>query len=249
VYYFLYCSNNQNPFLSVQFFNINLLEMLTQHHVLILEDDSSVRQDLIDFLAKAGFDTTQASDAHSVISTLHQQAFSLFVLDITQPDQSGMEVFKQVRQEWPALPILVVTDGGTIPFEPDADQAGAFGSISKPLVEDDVIRIAQRAVANRSVSDDTETITALEPVVDEFHVLKSTPLSTETLVSIRVSKTKNGSDQASRLYCKKCTTKEQLSSSRMMWYEYPIMILTFRRPYRCTLCYRRYWRRQPSAKS
>ena len=77
--------------------------------VLIVEDDSALRQSLRDTLEAAGFCPGQASSGEEAILALRHSHFETILLDINMPGIGGMEACRRIRQMYPLLPILVLT--------------------------------------------------------------------------------------------------------------------------------------------
>ncbi|HXT10910.1 MAG TPA: response regulator [Candidatus Angelobacter sp.] len=98
-------------------------------HILVVDDDSSIRQSLQKILKAAGYDVTTAPDGASA-EDLFGKA-DLLVLDLNLPIQDGWDVLGHVNAEHPLLPVIVVTgladqlDEQTIP--------GASAFLEKPI--------------------------------------------------------------------------------------------------------------------
>ena len=79
--------------------------------VLIADDHAIVREGLKQILADTG-DIVVAGDAGSgleAIKLARAGEFDVLLLDISMPDRSGIEVLKQVRQEFPKLAVLMLS--------------------------------------------------------------------------------------------------------------------------------------------
>ena len=79
------------------------------------------------------------TDGTTVLPALRQQPINILLLDVTMPGQSGVEVARAVRAEWPTLPILAVsmeTDFATIQA---MLRAGATGYCAKTADQTDLM--------------------------------------------------------------------------------------------------------------
>ena len=101
-------------------------------HVLVVDDDTRLRELLRKYLAGNGFLVTTAADAADARAKLQSLAFDLIVLDIMMPGESGLELTEWLRRD-SAIPILLLTARG----EPDDRiaglEAGADDYLAKPF--------------------------------------------------------------------------------------------------------------------
>jgi two-component system KDP operon response regulator KdpE len=101
--------------------------------VLIVEDDSALRQSLRDTLEAAGFCPREASSGEEAILALRNSKFETILLDINMPGIGGMEACRRIRQTYPLLPILVLTVRDEEKDKIEALDAGADDYITKPF--------------------------------------------------------------------------------------------------------------------
>src|SRR6202034_3239014 len=101
--------------------------------VLIVEDDSALRQSLRSTLEAAGFCPREASSGEEAILALRNSKFETILLDINMPGIGGMESCRRIRQMYPLLPILVLTVRDEEKDKIEALDAGADDYITKPF--------------------------------------------------------------------------------------------------------------------
>lgn len=77
-------------------------------HILIVEDESSIVENIRYALETDGFSTSWRSQGAKAIERLKQGGVDLIVLDIGLPDVNGMELCKQIRS-WSTVPIIFLT--------------------------------------------------------------------------------------------------------------------------------------------
>jgi len=77
--------------------------------ILIIEDDGTLQQGLVETLQFHGFETISARDGRSGLKLVEQQHPDLIVLDIMLPGLDGYEICKQVRRSDEKTPILMLT--------------------------------------------------------------------------------------------------------------------------------------------
>jgi two-component system phosphate regulon response regulator OmpR len=77
-------------------------------HILVVDDDSRIRDLLARYLQEQGFRVTTAVDAASARATMRSLSFDLLILDVMMPHESGLDLARSLRRE-SQLPILMLT--------------------------------------------------------------------------------------------------------------------------------------------
>ena len=116
--------------------------------VFIADDHAIVRQGLKHILSETGDISVagEAEDAYDVLRKLRALSCDVLVLDLSMPGLSGFDVLKVVRQEWPTLPVLVLSMYPEEQYAMRLLRAGAAGYLSKACIPDQLV-IAIRKVA------------------------------------------------------------------------------------------------------
>lgn len=114
--------------------------------ILIVEDDSQIRNFICYSLKQEGFSYITAGTAQGALSTLVTEQIDLMLLDLGLPDFDGMEVIKKVR-EWSEMPIIVVSARDQDKEKASALDSGADDYLTKPFSSMELmarIRVALR---------------------------------------------------------------------------------------------------------
>ena len=77
-------------------------------HILVIDDDSRIRDLLARYLQEHGFRVTTAIDAASARATMRSLSFDLLILDVMMPHESGLDFARSLRRE-SQVPILMLT--------------------------------------------------------------------------------------------------------------------------------------------
>jgi len=117
--------------------------------ILIVEDKDSLREMLIDFLKKEGFEVGSAKDGKEAIEKLRGGRFSVMLLDLKIPKVNGMQVLKESSSE--EVTTIIMTAYGTIETAVEAMKLGAFDFISKPVDLDHIILLIRRALEQKRI--------------------------------------------------------------------------------------------------
>src|ERR1700734_3566158 len=101
--------------------------------VLIVEDEAKMRRLLELNLGEDGFATHSAGDAESGLKLLRENPVHLVLTDLKLPGISGLEFLQTAKQQYPALPIVVMTAFGSVETAVEAMKAGASDYVLKPF--------------------------------------------------------------------------------------------------------------------
>ncbi len=115
-------------------------------HILVIDDDPSVRNILEDFLQLKGFEVSVTGDGESGASLIQERRFDLFLVDLVLPGMGGMEVLKKVYSHNINIPAIVITGFGAIETAVEAIKLGAFDYITKPFILEELLLVVQRAL-------------------------------------------------------------------------------------------------------
>lgn len=107
--------------------------MTTPRTILVVDNDVNILEVLEARLSASGFRVFKAGDAASAIRTLKKTPVDLLVSDVKMPRKSGVELFREIKETLPNLPVIFLTAYGSIPDAVDAMRMGAADYISKPF--------------------------------------------------------------------------------------------------------------------
>lgn len=99
--------------------------------ILVVEDDTLIREGLSEFLSESGYSIIQAKDGKEALEKFNTD-INLVILDIQIPYINGLDVLKEIRKE-SDLPVLILTAFSNEEFKIDAYTNLADGYIEKPF--------------------------------------------------------------------------------------------------------------------
>lgn len=88
---------------------------------------------------------TEVSDGHELMSALREQTYDLVLLDLMLPGRSGLELLKQIKQELPRLPVIVLSSNKEDIYAVRAIRGGAAGYICKDYAAERLIEAIRKA--------------------------------------------------------------------------------------------------------
>jgi two-component system KDP operon response regulator KdpE len=101
--------------------------------VLVVEDDAAIRQSLFETLGALGFAVGEANTGEDALQRLRMVDYDAVLLDINMPGMGGMEACRRIAQQYPGLPILVLTVRDEESDKVNALDAGADDYVTKPF--------------------------------------------------------------------------------------------------------------------
>ncbi|MGB7970437.1 MAG: sigma-54 dependent transcriptional regulator [Candidatus Deferrimicrobiaceae bacterium] len=101
--------------------------------VLIFDDDTDSLDSIATALRRDGFEVHPFADPKEGLSHLASEGGDVVLTDLKMPGITGMEVVRRVVQEYPAVPVVVVTAFGTVESAVEAIRAGASDFLLKPV--------------------------------------------------------------------------------------------------------------------
>jgi two-component system nitrogen regulation response regulator GlnG len=135
--------------------------------VWIIDDDRSIRWVLEKALARENIDSLSFGSADEALAKLASGAAPrVLVSDIRMPGASGLDLLRQVKQDHPDLPVIIMTAYSDLDSAVSAFQGGAFEYLPKPFDVDQAVALVRRA---------------LEQVAPQHGASPSEPLAPEIL--------------------------------------------------------------------
>ncbi|MEJ2665182.1 MAG: response regulator [Spirochaetia bacterium] len=115
---------------------------MSQKTLLIIDDDQELRENLAEILESEGYKTLTAYNGVDGLSLLGEHPIDLILLDLKIPGIPGMEVLKNVKQNNPAVKVIVITgrpmnwhleDSGEFSEKDEKELAQSDAIINKPF--------------------------------------------------------------------------------------------------------------------
>jgi DNA-binding NtrC family response regulator len=125
--------------------------------VLIVEDETRLRELLVDVLPDMGYTASSARSAEEAWKLLESESPDIILLDLLLPGEGGMEFFHRLRQSHPTTQVIIMTGHGDLDVAREAIRLDVVDFIRKPChlreVEDAMERARRRASANGVTSN------------------------------------------------------------------------------------------------
>ena len=129
--------------------------------ILVVDDEDGIRRSLAGILSDEGFDTTAARDGEAALASIAKDGLpDLVLLDIAMPGRDGVEILVELRERWPALPVVMMSGHGTVETAVRTTKHGAYDFIEKPLSIDKVLLTIQHALEQSRLTRENRALRA-----------------------------------------------------------------------------------------
>ncbi len=122
--------------------------------VLIVDDEEIVRASCLKLLGPLGHEVFEAEDAAGALELMEEGGFDLVLTDLRLPDNSGIELLKDIKERHPDTEVILVTGYGTVSTAVEAMKLGAYDYIEKPFRPEELISLTERALERKRLREE-----------------------------------------------------------------------------------------------
>jgi DNA-binding NtrC family response regulator len=165
--------------------------------VLVVDDEKNMRQSLQTVLNDEGYAARAVESAEEALELLAREEFFMVITDARLGGMSGYEFLSRTRNQWPDLPVLMITAYATPRLAVEAIQSGAIDYVAKPFAPEELLhavarcaerhRLLQENAALRSRAGEIITLDQIvgeSPQMRELRKLIQTVAQTDARVLI-----------------------------------------------------------------
>lgn len=120
--------------------------------ILVVDDESVIREILADFLSMEGFWVRTAEDGSAALVELSRTHYDLVLSDLKMPNMGGLELLEAIRKHTPNIVTVIMTGFGTVETAIDAMKRGAYDYILKPFKVEDVVHTIRRGLEKQKLA-------------------------------------------------------------------------------------------------
>lgn len=157
---------------------------MSNYTVLIVEDDSALREALCTTLQLARLNYLEADCAETALAVLDKKPVDIVVSDVNMPGMDGHELLAQVKARFPGLPMMLITAFGQIKHAVDAMQAGAADYLVKPFEPQVLIDSISAILGGTGTKSTGNEAIAEDPFSRQFFQVASKVAESESTVLI-----------------------------------------------------------------
>ncbi len=144
--------------------------MNSSNSVWILDDDRSIRWVLEKSLGKTGLNTESFENGDDLLHRLEQELPDAIISDIRMPGISGLDLLSTIKEQYPLLPVIIMTAHSDLDSAVSSYSRGAFEYLPKPFDIEDAVAMTNRALEHsreQNVESDAAEITKTQEIIGE----------------------------------------------------------------------------------
>ncbi|MEW6729694.1 MAG: sigma-54 dependent transcriptional regulator [Acidobacteriota bacterium] len=126
--------------------------------VLVVDDDSTVTDGLKLILGDSGYIVRTAATGKEGLRLYEQDSYALVLVDLQLPDQEGLSVLRQIKQQSPTTEVIIITGYGSIDKAVEATKSGAFYFVEKPFEPEGLMVLVEKALERRRILAESENL-------------------------------------------------------------------------------------------
>ena len=130
------------------------------HSILIVDDESGIRQSLAALLQEEGYEVETAGSGEECLEALKRRPFSLILLDVWLPKMDGLKTLEHLQEHDGAPMVVMISGHGNIETAVRATKLGAFDFIEKPLSLDKTVLVVKNALEHLRLEEENRRLRA-----------------------------------------------------------------------------------------
>src|SRR3989338_1539472 len=161
---------------------------MSNEHILIVDDESSIRTAIRSVLSEEGYSVSEARCGEEALELISKETPDVVLLDIWLPGLDGLDVLKKMKEvNFPGF-ILVMSGHGTIETAVKATKLGAYDFIEKPLSLDKLLLVIKNLLSVRELKEENKVLRqkiksqfemvfrgiAMQKLVEQIHIAAPT---------------------------------------------------------------------------
>lgn len=123
--------------------------MDSEIHILVVDDEGSVRTVLAEVLQEDGFQVSQATSGNNALEMMEDAEFALIITDINMPGISGIELLEEIKEKYPDTEVIIITSFASLDTAVTALRLGAYDYLFKPFEDLELISAAAKRATEK----------------------------------------------------------------------------------------------------
>ncbi len=133
--------------------------MKTPKRVLIVEDDRTMAEALVQLLERQGYATRAVESAEKALELLEKDPdYHVVLTDLVLPGMDGMKLLTRIKETYPDIEVVIMTGYGTIRSAVEAMKLGASDYITKPFDKDELLKVLGRIFKMKRLEQEVEEL-------------------------------------------------------------------------------------------
>lgn len=114
--------------------------------ILVVDDEDIVLESCQAVFELEGFEALLAPSADKALGAMKNNDFDLLLIDVKMPKKDGMYLMRKIKEQWPDIPIIVMSGYYTTETIQESIKMGAATFIAKPFEPDELVKIVHQVI-------------------------------------------------------------------------------------------------------
>jgi two-component system response regulator PilR (NtrC family) len=128
------------------------------HHILIVDDELSMRELLEYMLTREGYRAACAENGRQAVSLVEQNSYDLLLCDMRLGDLSGLDVLRACKKHHPGTVVIMISAYASTETAVEAMNQGAYDYVPKPFNKDELLETVAKALKLRTIEQEKELL-------------------------------------------------------------------------------------------
>ncbi|QRN94420.1 sigma-54-dependent Fis family transcriptional regulator [Archangium violaceum] len=154
------------------------------NRVLVVDDDLELCELIALRLEAHGMRVASVPTGQEALARVERDEVDAMVLDLQLGDADGLEVLAQARERHPGLPVVILTAHGTIETAVEAMSRGAYGFLTKPFQDHELLQKLVHALERTTLQREVDDLRRIVAGVPRERLLGNSPAITQVRAHI-----------------------------------------------------------------
>jgi DNA-binding NtrC family response regulator len=115
--------------------------------ILVVDDEDIVLESCQAVFELHGFEAQFAPSADKALEVMKNNGFDLLLIDVKMPKKDGMYLMRKIKEQWPDMPVIVMSGYYTTETIQEAMRMGATTFVAKPFEPDELMETIRNVIA------------------------------------------------------------------------------------------------------
>ncbi len=119
--------------------------------VLVADDEANIRRVLEAILRREGYEVVTAANGNEALERMNR-GVNTVITDLKMPGLDGMSLLKRLSNDYPDVPVVMITAHGSVENAVEAVKLGAFDYLEKPFEQEQIRQLVAKALNTNALS-------------------------------------------------------------------------------------------------
>ncbi len=163
---------------------------MSHEEILVVDDEKNIRSVLEGILKDEGYRVRTAPTGEELLRQVAQATPDLVILDVWLPGIDGLQALEEMKQQYPDLPVIMISGHSTVEAAVKATKLGAYDFIEKPLSLEKTILAVQNALDRRRLEQ--ENLALRRTLEERYEIVGDSPAIQALRVQIQSAAPSHG---------------------------------------------------------